>query len=88
MGAQNRLDYTAIGATVNLGARLVQNAQPGQILVPQALLPRLRTPVFVRGTEAMRFKNISQPLEVADVWEEGTPPPFAAVEAQGEARHG
>lgn len=87
MGAQSRLDYTAIGATVNLGARLMQVAQPGQILIPQALLARLQTPVTVCRAQAMAFKGISEPLAVAQIWEEGSPPPFAPIAAEG-ARHG
>jgi class 3 adenylate cyclase len=67
MGAQERMDYTAIGATVNLAARLVQAAQPGQILLPEALLSQLRTPVTVKSVESMEFKNISEPLRVAEL---------------------
>jgi PAS domain S-box-containing protein len=33
VGSQKRLDYTAIGDTVNISKRLQENAQPGQILV-------------------------------------------------------
>jgi class 3 adenylate cyclase len=75
MGAQNRMDYTAIGATVNLGARLVSSAAPGQILIPADLVERLTVPVRVCRREAMTFKNLSQPIEVAqiDFDEEETP---------------
>ena len=67
MGAQNRMVYTAIGVTVNLGARLMQVAGPGQLLLPAALLEQLRTPARVLSCEAMAFKGLSEKIEVADV---------------------
>ena len=67
MGAQNRLDYTAIGATVNLGARLMQIAAPGQTLLPESLLADLREVVPIKATEMMEFKGFSDPIGVADI---------------------
>ncbi|MDP7447403.1 MAG: hypothetical protein QF689_02335, partial [Candidatus Latescibacteria bacterium] len=61
------MDYTAIGITVNLGARLMQVAGPGQLLLPAALLEQLRTPARVLSCEAMAFKGLSEKIEVADV---------------------
>ena len=67
MGAQNRLDYTAIGAAVNLGARLMQVAAPGQILVPQALLVELEVEVPVKELHKIAFKGFSEEMEVAEL---------------------
>jgi len=67
MGAQNRLDYTAIGAAVNLGARLMQVAAPGQILVPQALLAGLTDDVPVKERHMISFKGLSEELDVAEL---------------------
>ena len=67
MGAQNRLDYTAIGAAVNLGARLMQVAAPGQILVPQALLGDLQDDVPVKDVHMIDFKGFSEEIEVAEL---------------------
>ncbi|HYE81343.1 MAG TPA: adenylate/guanylate cyclase domain-containing protein [Clostridia bacterium] len=36
IGSKSRMDYTAIGDTVNTSARLESNAKPGQILISQA----------------------------------------------------
>ncbi|MBT3345001.1 MAG: HAMP domain-containing protein [Gemmatimonadetes bacterium] len=67
MGASDRMDYTAIGATVNLGARLMQVAKPGQILLPESLLAQLGDSVPVKGIEVMNFKGISEALRVAEL---------------------
>jgi len=67
MGAQNRLDYTAIGAAVNLGARLMQVAAPGQILVPQSLLAGLEEEVPVKELHKIAFKGFSEEMEVAEL---------------------
>lgn len=67
MGASERMDYTAIGATVNLGARLMQVARPGQILMLESLLVKLSPPVPVKSIEEMDFKGISEALRVAEL---------------------
>jgi adenylate cyclase len=36
MGARDRMDFTVLGSTVNLSARLCSKAEPGQVLVDQA----------------------------------------------------
>lgn len=36
IGSQNRLEYTAVGAAVNLAARLCASATDGQILISPA----------------------------------------------------
>ena len=67
MGAQNRLDYTVIGAAVNLGARLMQVAAPGQILVPNELLKGLEADIPVRAVHRISFKGFSDEMEVAEL---------------------
>ena len=67
MGAQNRLDYTAIGSTVNLGSRLCQVAAPGQVLIPKDLLDEAGMAERARTTKMMTFKNVSHEVEVADI---------------------
>src|SRR5262249_43258913 len=41
MGSQDRRDYTAIGRSVNLAARLCSTAKAGQILISQAVATEL-----------------------------------------------
>ncbi|HHW47611.1 MAG TPA: adenylate/guanylate cyclase domain-containing protein [Clostridiaceae bacterium] len=42
IGAVFRMDYTAIGDTVNTAARLESNARPGQILMSQSTYERVK----------------------------------------------
>ena len=67
MGAENRLDYTVIGAEVNLGARLCDVAAPGEILIRKELLDGLQTSVRVAEIKMMAFKGFSEDLEIASL---------------------
>ena len=42
IGCDFRMDYTAIGDTVNTAARLEANAKPGQVLISQVLYERVK----------------------------------------------
>ena len=67
MGAENRLDYTVIGADVNLCARLCAVAAPGQILIPYHLLGKLDPRPDVLDTQMMNCRGVSSELEVAQL---------------------
>lgn len=71
MGASDRMDYTVIGAAVNLGARLCSAAKAGQILIRKDLLESEvmshGNGVAVGGTTQMSFKGFSTELEIAEV---------------------
>ncbi|MFZ5442677.1 MAG: adenylate/guanylate cyclase domain-containing protein [Myxococcota bacterium] len=62
IGAQRRLDYTAIGATVNLAARLCGIAQSGQVLVTSDTLMRAGPGVVHEASEAVILKGIDVPI--------------------------
>ena len=62
-GADNRLDYTAVGRTVNIASRLEGVAEPGQVLVSKVAFERAvwSGPAEPRGPFAL--KGIEQPVQ-------------------------
>jgi adenylate cyclase len=67
MGTARRLDYTAIGDTVNIASRLTAYAEPGQILVTAATYAELDGRVPARPLMPVRVKGKAAPLEVYEV---------------------
>ncbi len=67
MGAQARMDYTALGAVVNLGARLCSAAGPGQILIRSELLIGLQQKYNTGQLMPMAFKGFSREMQIAEV---------------------
>lgn len=79
VGAQRRLDYTAIGATVNLSARLCGIANAGEVLITSDTLMRAGPGVIAAPGESVILKgldvpivpyavrSIAQPLQLAQV---------------------
>lgn len=67
IGSETRLDYTAIGDTINTAARLESIAHPGQIVVSENTMQRLEEDFFLNplGTEKLKGKNIN--LRIAEV---------------------
>ncbi len=70
IGDNLRMDYTAVGDTTNVAARMQQMAEPGQILVSEATR-RLIEPYFaLRPLGAVAVKNRAEPVAT---WELGRP---------------
>jgi adenylate cyclase len=67
IGSQDRLDYTAIGDTVNLAARLESNAKPGQILISKDTYERVKDDFIITPLESMKVKGKEQPIMVYQV---------------------
>lgn len=62
-----RLDYTAIGDTVNLAARLESNAKPGQILISKALRERIGEAFETTDIGDIKVKGKELPVTVYEV---------------------
>ncbi len=70
IGSEKRMDYTAIGDTVNTAARLESNAQRGQILISEELYIRVADKVKVNVVGELKLKGKENPIltyEVIDV---------------------
>jgi adenylate cyclase len=67
IGSETRLDYTAIGDTINTAARLEGIAQPGQIVISENTMQALDETFMLRslGTERLKGKNVN--LRIAEV---------------------
>jgi|GEM_PF-852161 len=65
MGAENRLNYTVLGANVNLGARLCAQAKPKEILISKNTLeaPGVKDVIDYKQLEPISLKGFSQPVE-------------------------
>ena len=67
IGSRERMDYTAIGSTVNLAARLCSAAKGGQILTSQAVVRELGDHFDVQPMPAVTLKGFAQPMPVYEV---------------------
>jgi len=61
------MDYTAIGDTVNTAARLESNAQPGQILISQAVYEKVKDRVAATSLGEIKVKGKAQGINVFQV---------------------
>lgn len=67
IGAKNRLDYTAVGDTVNLAARLEAHAAPGQVLISQATYDQVQERVETAALGRITVKNRERPVQLYEV---------------------
>ncbi len=71
MGSQERTDYTAIGDTINLAARLEKQAQPWQILISRSTRELISDDFPVRAIAQIKIRGKSEPVDVYEVmWRE------------------
>lgn len=64
VGASTRQEYTVMGSTVNLAARLMTRAGPGELLIDDATHRRVEQLFDCRPPELVTLKGISQPIPV------------------------
>ncbi len=69
LGADHRRTFTVMGDAVNLSARLMAHAQPGQVLASRDLLERVQTSFQVTAVEPFAAKGKSALVEAGLVGE-------------------
>src|SRR5205823_3430696 len=67
IGSDLRMDYTAVGQTTSLAARMEQLALPGRIMVAPATLRLAEGQVQVRPRGPMQVKGLAEPVEVHEL---------------------
>jgi class 3 adenylate cyclase len=67
IGSDLRMDYTAVGQTTHLAARLEQMAIPGSILIATETLNLAEGYVVVKPLGVRPIKGVDAPIEVFDV---------------------
>jgi adenylate cyclase len=88
LGTERRMDYTAIGDTVNVASRLTSQAGPGQIVISSATQAQVGREISCCPLSAMKLKGRAEPIEVHEViWREALPQDRAAQEFKPSATH-
>jgi len=68
VGSEERMDHTVLGSNMNLGARLCDIAQPGQILISESSWRMVMSKeVRVNPLDAITVKGISRPVPIYEV---------------------
>jgi class 3 adenylate cyclase/tetratricopeptide (TPR) repeat protein len=67
IGNDVRRDYTAVGPTVHLAARMEQAAMPGSILITSSTLRLAEGYVQVKALGKLHVKGLSEPIEAHEV---------------------
>jgi hypothetical protein len=67
IGSARRMDYTAIGRTTHLAARMEQLASPGSVLVTPSTLELAEGFVSVKSLGRVPVKGLADPLEVHEL---------------------
>ena len=72
VGSDLRMDYTAVGQTTHVAARLEQTAMPGSILISAETLRLAEDYVEVKPLGLVNMKGLPEPMEVFEVTGAGT----------------
>src|SRR5207248_7108355 len=67
IGSDLHMDYTAIGQTTHLAARMEQSATPGAVLIAPATLRLVEGYVQVKALGPISVKGLDDPIEVYEI---------------------
>ncbi len=67
VGTKMRLDYTAIGDTINTAKRLQENAKAGQILLSETAYEQVKDKVMAVQLEPLKVKGRAQPVQIYEL---------------------
>lgn len=67
IGAAFRMDYTAIGDTVNTAARIESNTKPGQLLISQKMYDHVKDFVQVTDLGTIQVKGKTQGVQIYQI---------------------
>jgi class 3 adenylate cyclase len=67
IGTKQRVDYTAIGDTINTAKRIQENAKAGQVLLSDSAFEQVKDHVIVNVLEPMKVKGRVQPVQVYEL---------------------
>ena len=73
IGSDLKMDYTAVGKTTHLAARMEQMTVPGSILITSSTLTLAEGYVQVNPLGPLAVKGLEEPLDVFEVVGAGTP---------------
>jgi PAS domain S-box-containing protein len=67
VGTEKRIDYTAIGDSINTAKRIQENAAKGQILISEDAYKLVSNEIVARKVEPVQAKGKSRPLKVYEI---------------------
>jgi len=67
MGSTKRVEYTAIGDTVNLASRLCSAAQGGQIIISEGTYKPVKDKIKVKALGKIKVKGKAKPVKIYQV---------------------
>mgnify|MGYP006267357323 CR=1 FL=1 len=66
MGSEDHMDYTVIGDSINVAARLCGMAQPGQVLASQAIADAIGDQVIWKALSPVTVKGKNHPIGITE----------------------